>query len=292
VVTNRTFQAIDRQLQAMPAVAKFDIGIREQRTGKMEKRLSLSGDVSKFVPMLRAKNAQGSDIYIRPNPAINHPYLLMDDVELEAVECLTSHGYHHCLLLETSRSNHQLLLRAPIALDINTRKTMERALSNWFGSDPASCDGQHYFRLAGFTNRKPEHSNYGEFKSPWVTCRISRPKATMSLEAWNWLMSEVGRESIKESVTTNSSNVTIKAHQCDMSDGHDLSHRLKEIIKRILLNHGNDTSVAEWRACREMLNMGVNHFELETALADVAKRKSPYSQEYASRTIRKLISVY
>ena len=292
-MSNLTERAVHRQLNALREANTFELGIRDQSSGKMLIRHTNPLGVMKSVPWLKEQNAKGKDIYIRPDRFSSHPYLLLDDLELASIEDMTTKGFHHVLMLETSPENHQILLRSPIALESDQRKALETAMGNCFGSDLGSCDGQHFFRLAGFTNRKPEHSHYGEFHAPWVKCRTSLPKARLSVAAWDWLESFLSAQTPAKIISHARSTSTVRDNELN----GDLVACLINAIGRHLPNcRKNDgtpnQSVADYRACHDLLRVGATSDDLIEALASLSSRKGRWDYDYAVRTVKNVIARY
>ena len=301
-LSSLTGRAVQRQIAGLASVTHFELGIRCVETGRFFKRIAERHEVAnKYVPWLRRMNTQNSDIYIRPSVTSPHRYLLLDDLELEAIECMERDGFWACLILETSTDNYQVLLPLPINFDVSDRKLMERNLADRYGSDPNSCDGQHFFRLAGFVNKKPEHSRYGEIDGPWVYCRASRPAARLSASAWEWLESCItqpsrGNGSAAERSTPLSTVTFYKSPvsmQIDCRDA-ELIGSLSRLKAYHLPNcdgvNGPDQSRAEWRACAQLIRQGANPDSLAEALSVVAERKLAYARDYAERTVTKIVS--
>lgn len=152
-VRDRTTQAVQRQLQAF-GVDRFDIGIRDGQQGKIMNRLWTPDDVVQHVAWLKRMNAQGNDIYVKP--AGEHGLVLVDDLPPEAIARLKGQGFNPAIVTETSPGNLQAwfkLSQDPINAQI--RHVIGRDFAKDFGGDPNSADAQHYGRLAGFTNQKP-----------------------------------------------------------------------------------------------------------------------------------------
>lgn len=105
------------------------------------------------IPWLRAKNAEGGAIYVRPHG--EHPYSLIDDLNAAAVQRLKAEGFAPAIVVETSPGNFQAWLHHGETLDKKTSTAVARALAEKFGGDPGAADWRHFGRLAGLTNRKP-----------------------------------------------------------------------------------------------------------------------------------------
>ena len=150
---DRTTLAVQRQLQAFGG-DRFDIGIRDGQQGKMMNRLWTSDDVVQNVAWLKRMNAQGNDIYVKP--AGEHGLVLVDDLKPEAIDRLKGQGFNPAIVTETSPGNLQAWLKlSQDPIEARIRSVLGRGFAKDFGGDPNSADAQHYGRLAGFTNQKP-----------------------------------------------------------------------------------------------------------------------------------------
>jgi len=155
-----TARAVDRQLRAMGA-ERYDIGLIHQVTDRPIPRLYTHEQALHAVGWLRARNAEGYNIYVRPlaDEGMNVGLVLVDDLSADRIAQMHRDGFGPAAVTETSPGNYQAWVRLadrPIAADLATvaaRELMER-----YGGDPASADYKHYGRLAGFTNRKPERA--------------------------------------------------------------------------------------------------------------------------------------
>lgn len=156
----RTQEAIQKHLEAIRSPL-YEIGVffPAASAGADSKMLLRTWDqptIFKSVPWLRAKNAEGAAIYIRPKG--EHPYSLVDDLTAEAVQRMTKGGFTPAIVVETSPSNFQAWVNHGEPLDRRTSTQAARALADRFGGDPGAADWRHFGRLAGFTNRKPTYA--------------------------------------------------------------------------------------------------------------------------------------
>ncbi len=155
-VRDRTTQAVQRQLQAF-GVAQVEIGLRDSQQGQMMHRIWTPDDVVQHVGWLKRMNAQGNDIYVKP--AGEHGLVLVDDLNPDALARLKDQGFNPAVVTETSPGNLQAWLKLSLeAVDPAIRKVVAQDVTRDFGGDLNSTDAQHYGRLAGFTNQKPQRT--------------------------------------------------------------------------------------------------------------------------------------
>ncbi len=165
-----TARAVDRQLRAMGA-ERYDIGLIHQVTDRPIPRIYTHEQALHAVGWLRARNAEGYNIYVRPlaDEGMNVGLVLVDDLSMDRIAQMHCEGFGPAAVTETSPGNYQAWVRLadrPLAADLATaaaRELMER-----YGGDPASADYKHYGRLAGYTNRKPERAR-ADGLQPFVT---------------------------------------------------------------------------------------------------------------------------
>lgn len=286
-----TFVAVQKQLAAMNSAQEFEIGILNQKTGKMMISKVGAGQILEQVARLKRENARGNNIYVRPDRDSAHPYLLMDDLSQQQLDELTREGFSFSLLLETSPNNHQLLIKLPQPLVAAERKQIERALQKRFGSDPGSADGQHFFRLGGFTNRKPKHEKGGRF--PYVLVKQANQSPLLTTAALEWL--------------------TIAPKVIDVPDDQpelliekiavrpEWSDRRGELAEVVAKSHqylsvryaaAYDPSIADFQVAKTLIKQGWNSDSVREGLRDgspdLCARKVGHVDDYLNRTLSKV----
>jgi hypothetical protein len=105
------------------------------------------------LPWLRAENAHGADLYIRPARGQDWPMVFLDDVAVPvALATVRTEGG---LAVQTSSvGGCHLWLPCARALDEAERHHVQRWLAGRLGADYGSISGEHLGRLAGFKNWK------------------------------------------------------------------------------------------------------------------------------------------
>jgi hypothetical protein len=151
---DRTQIAVEHMLGALDAPA-YDLGVLSVRGMLPGLANMVASGVMARIPLLKAHNARGAHIYIRP--AGEHRYTVLDDLSAEAVERLSIDGYEPCAVVETSTGNFQAWLKHaeiyPAALSTLAAQTLARR----YGADPNAADWRRFGRLPGFTNPKPKY---------------------------------------------------------------------------------------------------------------------------------------
>jgi hypothetical protein len=154
-----TTQIVRAQVEAMGADV-FELGLfrMDAAEGEGPPMLPRTWDIAglmRSIPWLRLQNAQGRNIYIRPQG--EHNLTLIDDLKADAVERMKREGYQPALVVETSPGNFQAWLKHPERLPKDVGTATARALADRFDGDRQAADWRHFGRLAGFTNRKPKY---------------------------------------------------------------------------------------------------------------------------------------
>jgi len=151
---DRTLVAVQRMLVALDAPA-YDLGILSNR-GMLPglSNLSAEGVLSRLA-LLKAHNARGAHIYIRP--AGEHRFTVLDDLNQNGVDRLAGDGYEPCAVVETSLGNFQAWLKHDDVYPAPLSTFVAQTLANRYSADPSAADWRRFGRLPGFTNCKPKY---------------------------------------------------------------------------------------------------------------------------------------
>jgi hypothetical protein len=181
-----TTEAIRRQLAAMPRDLYFLRLVHSQTHRPFPGERVWTADQllrPATIRFLRARNRDGFDIYIRPDAwDQNAGYVLvdLDRADTNVVDRMRRNGHQPCLVLQTSPGHWQAWVWvATSGLELSIATAVARQLAHLYGGDPASADGHHLGRLAGFTNQKPSRRIECGF-APWV--KIVHARAGLALQ--------------------------------------------------------------------------------------------------------------
>jgi hypothetical protein len=151
---DRTLVAVQRMLAALDAPA-YDLGILSDR-GMLPGLSNLSSEgVLARLPLLKAHNARGAHIYVRP--AGEHRFTVLDDLSADGVDRLTADGYEPCAVAETSLGNFQAWLKHDDVYPAHLSTFIAQNLAKRYQADPSAADWRRFGRLPGFTNCKPKY---------------------------------------------------------------------------------------------------------------------------------------
>ena len=180
---DRTRNAVERMLAALDAPA-YDLGILSNR-GMLPglSDLTAAGVFSRL-PLLKAHNARGAHIYVRPTG--EHRYTVLDDLNSDSVDRLAGDGLEPCAVVETSLGNFQAWLKHNDVYPAPLSTFIAQTLAKRYGADLSAADWRRFGRLPGFTNCKPKYRK-SDGLYPYVLLRSAtgvqyRQAAYMRLE--------------------------------------------------------------------------------------------------------------
>jgi len=282
---DRTLYAVQRQVKALSVVngAEFEVGLRNQETGKMMLREWNREQFSQNnVNWLKRQNVNNEDIYIRPKRTDRGCLILVDDIDGMDVDLMKDDGIQPAAVIETSHKNMQVWIKLNQTVDYYTRMEISRILAEDYGGDKNSIDPHHFGRLAGFTNRKPEYITNMGFpfvllrESKGVECGSSQILVERANKRWEARRSLDMPKFIKSESDKNK-NVS------------DYSQLYKNVRQSYLEKVGtDDLSRIDWAFCNILYPRIKNQEQLAQILADtspeIEDRKKGHLSEYLMRT--------
>src|ERR1700692_3697587 len=151
---DRTLIAVRKMLGALEAPA-YDIGILSER-GMLPGLSNLPAQlIMSRLPLLKAHNARGAHIYVRPSGA--HRFTILDDLNQSSIDQLTADGLEPCAVVETSEGNFQAWLKHDDIYPTDLSTFVAQTLAGRYQGDPSAADWRRFGRLPGFTNCKPKY---------------------------------------------------------------------------------------------------------------------------------------
>ena len=287
---DRSLEALQRQINALD-VPRFEVGIRESKTGQMMNREWSRAEVEQSTAWLKRMNAKGNDVYIRP--AGDHGLVLVDDLTADKIASMHKDGFQSAAQIETSPGNYQAWVKlSDKPLSAEVRALAAQGLAKHYGGDMNSADSRHYGRLAGFTNQKPKHARDG--RQPYVLAHECPGKAATAapayLERIRQGLDRVGAQKERQS--------RLEALEGYKSPGHgwmsDPGHEYRKQAQRLMQRYGKeaDFSRLDWMIATDMAKGGRFSVEgIATAIGQhspqVESRKAGHVEDYAKRTAEK-----
>lgn len=289
---DKTYLAARRQLIAM-GVKQFEIGIRDSKSGKMMNREWSLDEALKNIPWLKRENAKGADIYVRPAGENNAGIVLVDDLTQAKIKDMKSRGMNPASVVETSPQNFQAWVRiSKHEIAPNEATYSSKMLAQQFDADLNSADWKHYGRLAGFTNRKPEHIQ-GNGKSPFVLSHESSGKIAEKGQ----VLVEFAKQKVSEQNTRKEKMDRLMALEkpSESKTGDYWVDYYRERQKSLKQRYGAkyDLSRADFMIAKEMSQRKVAPEKIAQTLLEaspeLAERKKSHVDDYLNRTVTKAV---
>lgn len=259
------------------------IGIRDSIGGMMMHKTYLVEKFEKVIPWLKRMNARGNDVYIRPGEA-DTGILLVDDLNKANLDRLQK-DIGTVAVTETSPGNFQAWCRLADTLDIDTRREAARVIAKRYDADMNSADGQHYGRLAGFTNRKPEHQRNG--LSPFVIEHKPSPgRESERVKVLTEARQRIAAAEIERAAQLRRDNIA----RTDNVYRADPAHLYRRAAKTSFERYGEsaDVSKIDYYAAKMLAIDGYSAKTIAQTIIDcspdIEQRKAGHVADYAART--------
>ena len=285
---DRSLEAIQRQINALD-VPRFEVGIRESKTGQMMNREWSRAEVEQSAAWLKRMNAKGNDVYIRP--AGEHGLVLVDDLTADKLSRMAKDGFPSAATIETSPGNYQAWVKlSDKPLSAEARRIAAKGLAKHYGGDMNSADSKHYGRLAGFTNQKPKHTRDG--RQPYVLAHDCPGKAATAAPAYL----ERIEQGLDKAEAQKERQKRLEALQTAKPGygGYDPIKEYQRQAQRLMAKYGDgaDLSRMDWMIAQDMAKGGrftVQDIEkgIRECSPNVESRKAGHTEDYARRTAEK-----
>lgn len=285
---DRSLEAIQRQVTAL-GVPRFEVGIREAKTGQMMNREWSRAEVEQSAAWLKRMNAKGNDVYIRP--AGEHGLVLVDDLTADKLSRMAKDGFPSAATIETSPGNYQAWVKlSDRPLSAEARRIAAQGLAKHYGGDMNSADSKHYGRLAGFTNQKPQHTRDG--RQPYVLAHDCPGKAATAAPAYLERI-EQGLDKAEAQKERQKRLDALQAAKPGYG-GYDPIKEYQRQAQRLMAKYGDgaDLSRMDWMIAQDMAKGGrftVQDIEkgIRECSPNVESRKAGHTEDYARRTAEK-----
>lgn len=253
--------------------------------------------VNELIPYLSRQNARGYDVYVTPIDP-DHHYLVVDDMTAETRAALEREGYRPGLVQESSADNQQAVIKVP--RDAEAGKAEQSRANelvqqlNRAHGDPKFSGVVHPFRMAGFSNKKPEkHNAFTRIvEAAGGICR----RATEALQAIRERHAEAAQERERsarvEAIQHEDPEAPALPPVAD-ADGSTTAKAMRREMRRVqglVRQQGwtEDWSRIDYRACVSLLKGGHSVDAVRVALSDVSPdlaQRHHDAADYASRTV-------
>lgn len=266
--------AIKKQIETIGHNIDITIRAKNYETGEVKVINDCSDKSIKYMQHL---NSTGFNILIRPD---NNNIVVIDDINGQGISKIKSEGYQPAMVIKTSNDNHQVWFKMNGISDEATKKNVQKVLAEKFGGDKASTDAEHFFRCAGFTNRKEKHKTNGKY--PYCII-LENTGFVLSEKAQNTLKQEANKILETERANKIESN---KIYNVNLADSN-----AREFYKRYF-NYTKiaDYSALDYGATCEMIKTGFTDESIYDALLhcspNIDGRKKDHVDDYIQRTIK------
>ena len=227
---------------------------------------------TKYLKYLQHLNTQGFNVFSLPAFALEGGCVdfFLDDISKNGIQILSSDSLKPLYYLETSPLNFQVILRFNTSIPDNAEYlAINRYLVEKYNADPGSIGTKHFFRLAGFTNRKEKHrKNTGYF--PFVRLTVGGAVLDKSLLP----------------------HVAIAPVALAFEAGRRGGGNCDHYVRVIYLSGGeSDMSKLDFKVARVASKKGFTENEIAAAIRryspNLQSRKAGHVEDYILRTIRK-----
>ena len=295
-------RSVQRQIAAMDS-RTYDVAVLDRSRSTMQRRMNWTPEqVLRAIDWLRYENWQGRDVFIRPCVSA---LVLVDDLDTHLVQRLDALGLTPTLVVETSPANHQAWIRVSAeAQPPAVRRVIAARLAEELGTDRACTGLNHFGRLAGLSNRKPEHARPAP---PFAKVLLSHPGA----------VAQRGRAlveaALRELAESSPVGATRKACAWEGSQPPRLPARAWPVGRdsrpqlladwivsahrdaRLRFAQRYDASVVDFQIARAMIGSGMMVTDVIEAIGahspDIARRKGRQAMAYARRTVERALQV-
>jgi hypothetical protein len=286
-MNNITTKVVNLQLNAMNS-KMYDIGILDRSNNRMINLYNKNIEyINTKIPLLKYKNINNHDIFVRPSKILNKAIILVDDINLDTVNTMVTDGVNPACIINTSPNNYQAWISLGDDLMFpKLKKLISQNFVKLYDADPASTDANHYGRLAGFTNRKPKYLTDKGY--PWVkiiSYEGKHAQATINIINKFIHSSEIMPNQNKDdnvSVTNSLINPDYKFTSASSifskswKDWHDYTRN-------------DDFSRGDFAVSCKMLKLGYSVDDIVMAILsdspELSKRKTNHEFDYATRTV-------
>ena len=285
-----------KQLSLYPITTHFIVKAINLETGEIKviKDIVYFEYSTKYLAYLKHLNCAGFNVFFFPAGAGGGRVdFLLDDVKKQDIDKLIADGLKPLYILETSPENWQAILRFDVNIqDKDEYLEINRYFVKKYNADAGSIGTEHFFRLAGYTNRKEKYCRNGQY--PFVKLTVSGGALDKSL------LPALTNKILKEYPTAPDPAGLGKKRQQQKNipqppalpggEKKDNNSCDKYILGIYTSGGLADISLLDWKVARIGLSRGFSESEIAASMRkyspDIENRKKGHIEDYISRTIR------
>ncbi len=287
-------------------VDRVEVGVLMPGRSKDDDRMTLRSwtiaQVLKSLGWLKAKNAAGCHIFVRPLGS--QGLIFIDDLSLAGLTNIEHDDLRRALacVIESSPMNYQAWMRVsnePVNEALAT--ALAATLAIRYGGDPNSADWRHFGRLVGFTNRKPQYvKDDGSY--PYVVLRQSTTRAATFVDSAPIAMLFTDAKKLlankqeAESARLEALRVA-RLRSVPITALPDPEEFYRTQLHGLMARYGAalNLSTADWMIGKKMAEKGYLYEQVMLAILktspNLATRHSGHVEDYLTRTTNKLFGI-
>jgi len=275
---------------------------KARKAGDLEKTYT-AAEVEGLIPQLRWRNASGFDVYITPLDSQHH-YVVVDDMKAGASKLLTGLGFAACLVQSSSKGNEQAVIKVAKVDRADEQQLANRLVQqiNQAHGDPRFSGVVHPFRMAGFSNKKPDRANAITriLQAGHRLCVLAAELLQQFRAAADIVLAQRRRQAEHDHLelegrrqaqgTNGGEQVDVRFERAD--DVETAFRRAVADVREWVTLHGlvEDASRVDYRAALAMLNAGWTETEVRNGMLvgsiDLAQRHHD-PEDYVRRTVQR-----
>jgi hypothetical protein len=272
---DRSFTALKRQLKGL---GLDELEVTFHGPDRTHIKSMKPADIMAELPRFKRANMSGCNIYVRGPRDCDHDLILIDDLSPFTPDRMKAAGHSPAVVVQTSPGNVQAWVRLGRSCSAPVRHEIARQLARLYEGDPGAVDPHQSGRLAGMTNRKPQHRTARGY--PYVLLLNAPGKAALAADdlirgAERAILDREGDET----------QASVLAAEISANNGK-AADDLVGAWRREYEQRGGDLSAIDYAVSCQALKAGIDLSDIAAALEIVADRKGKHAASYAERTIQ------
>jgi hypothetical protein len=260
-------------------------------------------EVEGLIPQLRWRNASGFDIYVTPLDSKHH-YVVVDDMKAGASKLLAGLGYAPCLVQSSSKGNEQAVIKVAKVDRADEQQLANRLVRemNVQHGDPRFSGVVHAFRMAGFSNKKPNRANAITriLQAGHRICVRAAELLQQFRQAADSALAQRRRQTEQEQLELDAQRQAQRISGHDQVEvlferGDDVATAFRRAVADVrgwvtLRGLAEDASRVDYQAAMAMLKAGWTEAEVRTGMlagSDGLGQRHQDTEGYVQRTVRR-----